>query len=140
MIKIGKPIKNKISITKIKNKLLALDKKNKIKFIVLFGSVASGKSNPLSDIDVAVYYDGNDKQRFDFRLLGLSHLPDYVDLQIFQDLPLYLQNDVIKGKVIYYDNYDSTFNLFRSVIFQYDDCKQYMDMYYKMIDGENVGV
>ena len=53
---------------KIRDKIIGLDTQNKVKFIVLFGSYSKGKSTPLSDFDVAVYYDGNPEERFRFRI------------------------------------------------------------------------
>ena len=39
-----------------------------VKFVFLFGSYAYGKPNKLSDIDFAVFYDGDKRERFNFRL------------------------------------------------------------------------
>ncbi len=35
-----------------------------IKFIVLYGSAAKGRSTNLSDIDIAVFYSGDKRERF----------------------------------------------------------------------------
>ncbi|MBI2035011.1 MAG: nucleotidyltransferase domain-containing protein, partial [Candidatus Levybacteria bacterium] len=48
-----------MNIKTLTKKLLALDTKKAIRFIILFGSTAKGKNTPLSDIDLAVYYQGN---------------------------------------------------------------------------------
>ncbi|MBI5392979.1 nucleotidyltransferase domain-containing protein [Candidatus Woesearchaeota archaeon] len=73
-----------MNITKIKQRLLALDTKKAIQFIVLFGSVATGKNNKLSDIDIAIYYDDNKKERFAFRMKALGEFSDKVDLEAFE--------------------------------------------------------
>ena len=73
---------------------------NRVKFVFLFGSYAQGKQNKLSDIDFAIYYDCDKKERFKFRLNLLSKLPDNFDVHIFQDLPLFIRKDVLKGKLI----------------------------------------
>ena len=39
----------------------------RVKFVFLYGSHTQGKANKLSDIDFSVYYDGNEKERFNFR-------------------------------------------------------------------------
>lgn len=39
-----------------------------IRFIVLYGSAAKGKNTDLSDIDIAVYYRGDRRERFQFRV------------------------------------------------------------------------
>ncbi|MBI3032626.1 nucleotidyltransferase domain-containing protein [Candidatus Woesearchaeota archaeon] len=121
MIKIGEIIKNKIEPEQIKKKLLELDTKRRIKFIVLFGSVASRKNNPLSDIDIAVYYEGTSNQRFDFRIKACGNLPDYVDAQIFQDLPLYIQVEVLKGKILYLKSKKMLLDVALKTIQEYED-------------------
>ena len=75
--------------------------KKKIKFIILYGSYAEGKQTPLSDIDIAVYYDGSKKERFKFRMLILGKVNDKYDIQTFQDLPLYVKKEIMKGKILY---------------------------------------
>ena len=74
---------------------------DKVKFVILFGSQILDKANPMSDYDFAVYLDMNDKERFKFRIKFGAQLPDKFDLQIFQDLPLYVQKEVLRGKIIY---------------------------------------
>lgn len=74
---------------------------NRVKFAMIYGSHASKKNNKLSDIDFAVFYDGNKHDRFKFKLKLMAKLPDKYDVQIFQDLPLFVRKDVLKGKLIY---------------------------------------
>lgn len=74
---------------------------DRVKFIFLFGSYALKKQNNLSDIDFAVFYDGNSKERFKFRLKLMAKFPDKFDIHIFQDLPLHVRMNVLKGKIIY---------------------------------------
>lgn len=80
---------------------------HKVQFIVLYGSVAEGKDRDDSDIDLCVYYSGSqeDASRFHLEILSELLLDDY-DLQIFNQLPLYIRKDVLKGKLLYFrDNY-----------------------------------
>ena len=58
-----------------------------IKFIILYGSFAEGNQTPLSDIDIAVYYEGSKEKRFRFSIKILGMVSDKFDIQIFQDLP-----------------------------------------------------
>ncbi len=90
-----------MNISKIKQKILNLNQKGHIRFIFLYGSVAEKRNTLLSDIDLALYYDESANERFMFRKKALGHLPDKVDVQIFQDLPLAVQKEVITGKPIY---------------------------------------
>lgn len=78
-----------------------LDREDKVQFIVLYGSLAEGRRGKLSDIDLAIGHEGNKKERFNFRLKTLGELEDKFDVQIFQDLPLYIKVEVLKGKVLY---------------------------------------
>ena len=109
--------------------------KNKVKFIILFGSVAHKKDNKFSDIDLAIYYEGAKKERYDFlfKLAGL--LPDKYDVKIFQDLPLYIQKDVLKGKLIYTENQSFVYNVAYDVIKKFEDFKK---GYYDYIKLERI--
>lgn len=55
----------------------------------------------MSDIDLAIGYAGSPDARFQFRLKVLGELSNLFDIQIFQDLPLYVKKEVLKGKVLY---------------------------------------
>ncbi len=114
-----------MDIQKIVQKILKLDTKKKVKFIVLFGSVARGEHTPLSDIDFAVYYDGKVDERFRFRIKLLGLLPDRADVQMFQDLPLAVQKEVIKGKVVYSNNFQFVFDSFMNVIKEFSTFEKY---------------
>jgi predicted nucleotidyltransferase len=114
-----------MEIKQIVDKILKLDSKHKVKFIILFGSVSKKTNNPLSDVDVAVFYDGNDKQRFNFQTLVSGSLPDKVDFHIFQDLPLTLKNEILSGKLLYYSDYQFVFDEFMKVIKEFDLFEKY---------------
>ena len=80
----------------------------KVAFIYLFGSYVSGKIGPMSDIDIAVYLDINDKKlRFKKRclLIGklLHILKKEIDLVVLNDVEdNFLLYDILtKGEVIY---------------------------------------
>lgn len=122
------PLEHDISsvITKIKDIGGA-----KIRFIVLYGSAAKGVSTTLSDIDIAVYYDGDKQERFDFRVKILGRVGSKYDIQTFQDLPLYIQNDILStGKVIYYRDFKDIFNIFMKTIREFEDFKPRLKLYY----------
>ena len=123
-----------MDIEKIKQKLLDLDKKKKIKFIVLFGSYAAGRQGPFSDIDIAVYYDGDLEERFRFRLNALGELSEKVDLQIFQNLPVAVRKEILAGKVLFSKDYDFTFNVFMETIKEYDLFEKYLNEYLAAVE------
>lgn len=118
---------------KIVEKILGLDNKNKIKFIVLFGSVSRKENHPLSDIDIALFYEGNDLERFKFRAMVSGELSDKVDIQIFQDLPLTVKKEVIGGKVLYYKDYQFIFDEVMKVIKEFDSFSKYYSEYFREV-------
>lgn len=108
---------------------------DKVKFVILFGSFSRNNENKLSDIDFAVYYDGDKKERFNFRKIILSKLPNNYDVQLFQDLPLYIRIEVLKGKIIYCADEDYIYNIFYETIRNFEDFK---DMYYDYIERRQI--
>lgn len=103
----------------------------RIRFIVLYGSAVSGNLNELSDIDLAVFYDGDKKERFDFRVKILGRVGNEFYIQIFQDLPLYIQQDIIStGNVLYHSDYEEVFSIFMKTIKEFEDFKPRLNLYY----------
>ena len=86
-------------ISKLINEIKKM-KNKRIKFVFIFGSVLTSKFNKLSDIDVCIYYDADKRERFNF-LIELGRNFSEYDTHIFQDLPLYVRKEVLKGKLIY---------------------------------------
>ncbi len=104
---------------------------DKVRFIILYGSKAREEMTELSDIDLAVYYDGDKKERFDFRVKILGRVGDEFDIQTFQDLPLYIRKDIASsGKVIDYKGYMEIFRIFMRTIRDFEHFKPRLDMYY----------
>ncbi len=86
------------AIEKIKN----VEGFKKVKFIILYGSAAEGQMTGGSDIDLCIYHDGSPDESSRFRFKVLSELFDETfDVQIFQQLPIYVRVEVLKGKIIY---------------------------------------
>ncbi|PIN77557.1 nucleotidyltransferase [Candidatus Woesearchaeota archaeon CG10_big_fil_rev_8_21_14_0_10_34_12] len=108
---------------------------NKVRFVFLFGSVAKKKQNKLSDIDFAIYHEGDAKERFKFRISLSAKLPDNFDIQIFQDLPLYVRVGVLKGKLIYCVDELFAYDAAYQTIKAFDDFKKY---YYDYIERRPV--
>jgi len=105
--------------------------RDKVRFIILYGSAAKGEMTELSDIDLAVFYEGDKKERFDFRVTILGRVGNEFDIQTFQDLPLYIQKDIVSsGNVIYYKGYRELFNTFIRTIRDFEHFKPRLNMYY----------
>ncbi|MBA5942645.1 MAG: nucleotidyltransferase domain-containing protein [Methanophagales archaeon] len=74
----------------------------KVNFIILYGSASKGRMNESSDIDLCIYYAGSPRESSQFRFKVLSELFNEIyDIQNFQQLPLYVRVEVLKGKVVY---------------------------------------
>ncbi|RCV62925.1 hypothetical protein C5S53_16920 [Methanophagales archaeon] len=111
----------------------------RIVFIALYGSVSDDRDTPLSDIDLAVFYAGNKEERFKFRMSVLGRIGDKFDIQTFQDLPLYIQKEVIThGELLYYREYDVVFNIYINVIKNFDDFTQHLKLYYSYSGGDSI--
>ncbi len=98
--------------------------KEKVKFIMLYGSQSTDKQTPMSDTDIAVYYDGKKEERFKFRMKILGRVDDKYDIQIFQDLPLYIKKEVIKGKILYTSDKKLIYEISRKTYREFDDFKK----------------
>ena len=105
-----------------------------IVFIAIYGSAVKGKFTDLSDIDVSVFYDGDKAERFDFRMKVLGRVNERFDLQIFQELPLYIQNDIILAEnVVYFRDYEVTFDIFMKIIKNFEYFRPHLELYYSHI-------
>jgi predicted nucleotidyltransferase len=112
---------------------------DRITFIALYGSVTKNRDTPLSDIDLAVFYEGSKEERFEFRMSVLGRIGDEFDVQIFQDLPLYIQKEVISyGKLLYYKEYDAVFDIYMNVIKNFDDFTWHLNLYYSYSGGVSI--
>lgn len=103
---------------------------HRVEFVILYGSRALGKSNSMSDYDFAIYYDGNEDERYKF--LISANFNEKFDAKIFQDLPLFIQKDVLKGKIIYVKDLSFVYDLAYQTIKNFERFKKYYYDYIKM--------
>lgn len=97
---------------------------DKVRFIILYGSVAEGRARAASDVDLAVYYDGNHEEAARFRFAALSELADdRYDIQIFSHLPLYVRTEALRGKVVYCTDERFLYDVAYRTIREFDDFK-----------------
>ena len=87
------------------------------------------KQTPLSDIDVCISLNLSVKERTKVRLSLLSNLPEKFDLQIFEDLPIYLKKEILQGEFLYCKNKKNLINLSFEIIREYEDFKPIYDYY-----------
>lgn len=91
-------------LAKILNIILSTEEFRNVEFVIFHGSRARGTGMKTSDMDICIYFRGKGEEMSRFRLKLLSGLPSYCDVQIFQQLPLYIRKEVLKGKVLYAKN------------------------------------
>ncbi len=84
-----------------------------IRAVVLFGSVARGEATAGSDVDVCLVLEdgaGSGRQRADKRLDYLTEVD--LDVQVFQDLPLYVRPRVLaEGRVLFCRDEDRLYDV-----------------------------
>ncbi len=113
-----------------------IDGFNRVKFIFLYGSVAMGNMRNNSDIDLCIYYDGPEGEASRFRLRVLSELfNDKYDVKIFQQLPLYIKKEVLKGVLLYYNDFNFVHEIALNTIREFDYFKRF---YYDYIGLEMI--
>lgn len=96
----------------------------RIRFIILYGSVAEGRARTGSDIDFCIYYDAGREEAARFRFAALSDLPDdRYDIQIFSHLPLYVRTEVLRGKAIHCPDERFLYDVAYPTIREFDDFK-----------------
>ena len=123
-------------IKKAVNEIKRIDTENKVEFIVLYGSSVKEKYGELSDIDLAIYYHGNEEERFRFRIKVLGRLSNKFDIQMFQDLPLYIRKDIVSsGKPLYYKDYETIFDEYLRTIKGYEEFEKHLNYYYSSLRG-----
>ena len=102
----------------------------KVRFIILFGSVAEGRATETSDIDLCIWYAGTPEEGQEFRFAALSLLcDDRYDIQIFGNLPLYVRKEVLRGRVLYCPDERFLYDIALETIREYDDFKHRLDDY-----------
>ncbi|WOX55250.1 MULTISPECIES: type VII toxin-antitoxin system MntA family adenylyltransferase antitoxin [unclassified Methanoculleus] len=105
-------------------RLKAIEGFERVRFIILYGSVAEGRAREGSDIDLCIYYDGDREEAARFRFAALSELfDDRYDIQIFSFLPLYVRTEVLRGKVIYCPDERFLYDVAYQTIREFDDFK-----------------
>ena len=106
-------------------KILSLDKKGKVKFIILHGSHARGEARKDNDGDLCIYYDGTKREAFHFRMKVLGELPDNYDVQISNLLPLFLRKECLKGVVPLCRDWEFLYDIAYRTIEEFEDFKRY---------------
>jgi predicted nucleotidyltransferase len=111
-----------ISGEEIVSRLSRLEGFSRVRFILLFGSVAEGRASRDSDIDLAVSYDGTVEEASRFRIAALTDLSaTNCDLRIFEQMPLFMRVQALKGIAVYCPDPDLLYAVAWQTIKDYDD-------------------
>ena len=102
--------------------------------IMLFGSYVRNKKYA-RDVDICVFLkDDDDKKAFKKRLIYLKGTSDKLDIQIFQQLPLYVRINVLRdGKILYLKNKKRLYNLAYETLKSYAFFEKYYLDYIRQI-------
>lgn len=101
-----------------------------VRFIILFGSVAEGRAGPGSDVDIVIFYDGDQEEASLFRYKCLIALgSSRYDVTIFQQLPLYIRIRALRGKILYCPDLSFLYDVAYETIRDYDAFKHRLDDY-----------
>jgi predicted nucleotidyltransferase len=92
-----------------------------IEFVILYGSSLSSYHLEDSDIDLCIFVNEEKKNLSGIRLELLKMFNEKIDIQIFQLLPLYVQIEVLKGKVLFVKEEDRLYEIANETIEDYDD-------------------
>ena len=94
---------------------------SKIEFVILYGSSLGLYHLDDSDVDICFYIDEDKENLTRIRLELLTEFRDKFDIQMFQLLPLYIQIEVLKGKVLYVKEEDILYEIANTTIEEYEE-------------------
>jgi hypothetical protein len=94
---------------------------SKIEFLILYGSSLGMYHLDDSDIDICLYLDDEKKNLSKIRLELLKKINDNFDIQMFQLLPLYVQIEVLKGKILYVKEEDKIYEIAYETIDEFEE-------------------
>ncbi|PWR76248.1 hypothetical protein DLD82_00090 [Methanospirillum stamsii] len=102
----------------------------KIDFIIFYGSVALGHFRPDSDIDLVIGIQGSQENLISInKEIALSGPFDDLDIRIFENLPVYIQKDALRGIILFCKDFTYLSDLAYKTIKNYDAFRPYLDDY-----------
>ncbi|MDI6847819.1 MAG: nucleotidyltransferase domain-containing protein [Candidatus Bathyarchaeia archaeon] len=108
--------------------------------VIVFGSHARKESKPFSDVDLCIVLQ---PKKFDNlfmtnkRLEYLDLVPDKYDIQIFQQLPVFIRTRILRdGKLLLNKDYDTMFRIALNTIKEFDLFRKH---YYYCIESVAYG-
>ena len=108
--------KEKIIMEIAKRKDLIADKR--IVAVYLFGSVADGRIDAFSDVDICVIGGGFS---WDEKLRIMGSFPDSYDVSFFEDLPIWIKMRVLRGVSVIVNNKERVYDICFESLHEYED-------------------
>ena len=117
------PLKRLIEKAKTDKRILAVG---------IFGSFARGEKD-YSDIDVCIFLVPGKYSKIELSRKKLEYVCDELDAQVFQQLPLYIRDRILKeGKILYYKDEDALYDLMYRAMKEIGD---FMPKYESYLEG-----
>lgn len=107
--------------------------------VAIYGSTAKREASRNSDIDVCVFLEENSFSSVQISKKRLEYLKNFdFDIQIFQQLPIYIRTRVLKeGEIIHVKDEDKLYELAFKTITEFSDFEHFYNEYLQEV--ENAG-
>ncbi|MBS3080118.1 nucleotidyltransferase domain-containing protein [Candidatus Pacearchaeota archaeon] len=127
-----------MNINQIKKKLNTLKKDKQIIAVLLFGSYINNRLYA-RDIDVCLVLSKKytNKEMTNKRIKYYSILPNKFDIQIFQQLPLFIRRRILEeGKIIFCKDEDKLYDIAYETIKEFNLFEKAYNYYLKEVKNE----
>lgn len=116
-------------------------KKHGVVFAYLFGSQTNNKTGPLSDVDIAVYFDENIErgEQFDVKLKLIGDISDKlkrddIDVVVLNEAPPLISHRILKeGQSIFCQDKKKQLGYEVKAVLKYLDWKPFLEKYTKEV-------
>lgn len=117
-----------------KNKVLLLMNKIKKdrKIIALYQFGSSLQNTSYKDIDFCLF--NSKKLNYQEKQQYLLFLSEHYDLSFFEDLPMYIKHEVLKGKILINKDPDALYDIVFRFIKKYNDFQPHFKKYLELIE------
>lgn len=116
--------------------ILSTPGSEKVEFVYLYGSTVHGDLHIGSDIDLCICYEANEKESVEFLLKVLNRIDtDIFDAKLFKQLPLFVQINVFRGRLIYSRELRTVYDVAYETI---DEYESFMPRFYDYIGKEAI--
>lgn len=127
-----------MNISQLKDKLNSIKNDRQVIAVLLYGSYLSNKDYA-RDIDICLVLDKKytNKEMTKKRLNYLTIFPSKFDIQIFQQLPLYIRKRILeKNKIIFCSNEDMLYEIAITTIKEFNLFEKAYNYYLESIKND----